>query len=119
MSLERIVAEKKRKEAAKRAGWGFFGKPEEELDENQKRIKELEKTNDEQTEEMKKLKSDMVRLRSTYNEEAYVNKKKIERLEAENEEYENRICELEKELNATKAQFPDLLSGGSHEDRNE
>ena len=112
MSLAEIVEQKKKREAAKRAtGWALFGKagPEEELDENQKKIKELEKLNEEQTDELKKLKSELVRLRSTYNETTYLNKKKIEKLESENEALEKRIGELERELNGARAKSPDLL----------
>ena len=110
MLLEKVVADRQQKKSKKSGSW-LFGKagPEEELTEDQKRIKELEVINADQDEEIKKLKSDLVRLRSTHNEESYVNRKKIEKLEAANKDYERKTAELEQEL-AESRDFPDLLA---------
>ena len=73
-----------------------------DLDENQRRIKELEELNEKQEEEIKQLKSEFVRAKSAYNETIYVNKKKIEELTQENAAYAAKIASLEIELESTK-----------------
>jgi chromosome segregation ATPase len=52
----------------------------------------------EREEEISKVKSEMVRLRSTYNDTIYTNKKRIEQLESENLEYAAKQKEMELEL---------------------
>ena len=99
MLLEKALA--KRKQNEKKSTWGFFAKSdEEELTEDQKKIKELEAANEDQEEEIKKLKSELVRLRSTYNETMYVSKKKIEQLETEKEQLAEKNTEMELKLEA-------------------
>ena len=98
MLLQAAVAGRKKKECSEKQGWRFLLKTtesEDEQDEKLKRLKELEDENKTQAEEIKNLKSEMVRLRSTYNETSYMAKKRIERLSDENEAYATRIAQLE------------------------
>jgi len=108
--LLQAVAERQRKSSSSSAGgqqrsWRrFLSKGEvegeeyveEDLDENQRRIKDLEATKVFQDEEIRQLKSELVRLRSSYNEAMYMSKKKIERLMEENEAYAEKTKALEK-----------------------
>ena len=48
--------------------------------------------------ELKQLRSDFVRAKSTYNETVYMNKKQIEELTQENSAYAAKIASLEIEL---------------------
>ena len=102
--LEQAVANRQKKTPEQKgtSRWlsGFYRgqEEEEELDENQKRIKELEAVKADQEQEIQKLKSELVRMRSTYNETIYTNKKKIEQLETENEAYALKTTALETEL---------------------
>lgn len=102
MLLEQAVAYRRSKTGvANKKGWfsGLGINDEEELTEDQKRIKELEAINTDQNEEIQKLKSELVRLRSSYNEATYTTKKKIERLEHENEAYSLKVSALEQASN--------------------
>jgi hypothetical protein len=96
--LLKAVANRKPEDPKK--GWFAFTKTEsdDEMDEDQKRFKGLEMKNAAQEEEIKKLKSELVRSRSTYNEQIYVSKKQIERLDQENQAYASKILSLEKSL---------------------
>jgi chromosome segregation ATPase len=100
MLLQQAVADRMMKKA-KPQSWRKFlkaGDEDESLDDNQKRIKELEAQNAEQEEEIKSLKSELVRLRSSYNEAAYVSKKKIDHLTEENEAYAQKVKSMEELL---------------------
>jgi len=122
MLLQAAVAARQNKSAASAAdaakgSWrnvisGFVMPPEEEeeLDESQKRIKELEALNDAKEEEIKKLKSETVRLSSGYKEVMYVNKKKIERLTSENEAHAGKIAALERQLAEARGETPVVAS---------
>jgi chromosome segregation ATPase len=119
MHLQQAVAARQSKSAAAdSSGWrstisGFMKtSEEEELDENQKRIKELEAMNAGKEEEIRKLKSETVRLSSGYKEIMYVNKKKIEQLGSENEAYAIKTAVLERQLAEARGEIP---SGGSNE----
>jgi len=96
MLLEKALANSKKKSEANKKAWSLFGKgePDEELSEDQKRIKELESANADQAEEILKLKSELVKLRTSHNETVYMNKKKIEKLEADNESLLKRNAEF-------------------------
>jgi hypothetical protein len=118
MHLQQAVAARQSKSAAADStGWrsaiSGFMKEEEELDENQKRIKELEALNDAKEEEIKKLKSETVRLSSGYKEIMYVNKKKIERLESENEDHALKTAALERQLAEARGEIPSVGSNES------
>jgi len=109
MLLQAAVAGRKKKEGADKQGWRFLLKTtesEDEQDEKLKRLKELEDENKTQAEEIKNLKSEMVRLRSTYNETSYMAKKKIERLTDENEAYATRIAQLEEIIRGSSGFSP-------------
>jgi chromosome segregation ATPase len=120
MHLQQAVAARQSKSAAADStGWrsaisGFMKTgEEEELDENQKRIKELEALNDAKEEEIKRLKSETVRLSSGYKEIMYVNKKKIERLESENEDHALKTAALERQLAEGRGEIPSVGSNES------
>jgi hypothetical protein len=120
MHLQQAVAARQSKSAAAdSAGWrsaisGFMKtSEEEELDENQKRIKELEAMNDDKEEEIRKLKSETVRLSSGYKEIMYVNKKKIEQLGSENEAYALKTAALERQLAEARGEIPSVGSNES------
>ncbi len=97
LMLQQALERKKKSEDARRNGstvrWPFGGQAEE-LTEDQKRIKELEEINGNQAEEIKQLKSELVRLKSAYNEAMYINSKRIEQLQKQNADYEDRTHEL-------------------------
>jgi chromosome segregation ATPase len=117
MHLQQAVAARQSKTAAAdSSGWrsaisGFM--KEEELDENQKRIKELEAMNTDKEEEIRKLKSETVRLSSGYKEILYVNKKKIEQLGSENEAYALKTAALEFQLAEARGEIPSVGSNES------
>lgn len=99
MLLQQAVADRMKK--AKPTSWRKFLKPgdeDESLDDNQKRIRELEARKAEQEEEIKSLKSDLVRLRSSFNEASYVSKKKIDQLTDDNEAYAQKVKSLQELL---------------------
>ena len=102
--LEEAVARRKSKTGVAKKSWfaGLVGE-EEELTEDQKKIRELENVNAEQLREINSLKSEVVRLRSTYNETMYTSKKRIETLETENEAHLLKVQALEDAL--TKAEL--------------
>lgn len=116
--LQQAVAARQSKDAAAadaKGSWrntisGFIKAPEEEeeLDENQKRIKELEALNDAKDEEIKKLKSETVRLSSGYKEVMYMNKKKIEGLTSENEAYAIKTGALGRQLAEVRGETPSV-----------
>lgn len=98
--LEKALEKSKKKINTKagRSGW-FFGKSDsEELTPDQKKIRELESTNADQAEEILKLKSEIVRLRSSYNETNYVNKKRLEHLQTENKMLQEESQDLQNRL---------------------
>lgn len=98
--LQQAVADQQKK--AQQSSWRRFlnkgSDDEDDTTSSGKRLKELETLNDEQAEEIKKLKSELVRLRSSHNEAAYLSKKTIERLTEENEVYVERVKALEEKL---------------------
>lgn len=120
MMLQKAVADLKAKEAAKGGSWGSViqrvrgnGDAEEELSADQKRIRELETVNADQENEISKVKSEMVRMRSTYNDTMYTNKKRIEQLEQENQEYAAKQQAMELELAELKKSLASVPKSGS------
>jgi chromosome segregation ATPase len=100
MLLQQAVSDRMKK-SLQSTSWRKFlkaGDDEESLDDNQKRIKELEAKNAEQEQQLQSLRSEMVRLRSSFSEAAYVNKKKIDQLTDENAAYEQKVKSLEEML---------------------
>lgn len=61
-------------------------------------VEELQKTNSEKDDTIANLRSEIVRLNSSYKEEAYLNKKKIETLTTENIAYQTQVKALEFEF---------------------
>jgi chromosome segregation ATPase len=116
MMLQKAVADRKAKDASK-AGWGSviqqFRNGSNETDEAQsddrKKIQELERDNADKDEELAKTKSEVVRMRSSYNDTLYMNKKRIEELENENEECFAKLRAMEAELGALR-----LARGDQH-----
>jgi hypothetical protein len=108
MMLQKAVADRQRKQqaAAKGSGWGQVislvrnsnNENEEDISEEQRRIKDLETMNADQEREIEKLKSEIVRMRATYNDTMYMNKKRIEQLEMENDQFAAKQKALELEL---------------------
>ena len=101
--LRRAMANKKPAQENAKGGWFGFGvarsaSEDGDLDESQQKIKELEAENAKHEEEIKQLKSDLVRSRSAYNETIYMNKKQIEELTHANSAYAAKIATLEQEL---------------------
>jgi chromosome segregation ATPase len=120
MHLQMAVAARQSKTAAvDSSGWrgaisGFMKtSEEEELDENQKRIKELEALNADKEDQIMKLKSETVRLSSGYKEIMYVNKKKIEQLTSENEAYVLKTAALVRQLAEARGEVPSTVSNES------
>lgn len=74
-----------------------------EVGDRDKRVKELHEENQAQSEEIKNLKSELVRLRSAHNDALYMSKKKIEQLEEENKQRVERIHSLEEQLHEGSA----------------
>ncbi|GAX11062.1 hypothetical protein FisN_24Lh001 [Fistulifera solaris] len=97
LMLQQALERKKKSEDARRNAsamrWPFGGQAEE-LTEDQRRIKDLEEINGNQAEEIKQLKSELVRLKSAYNEAMYINSKRIEQLQKQNADYEDKTHEL-------------------------
>ena len=117
MMLEAAMAERQRKSEKEhgKGVWGLlFNKSEEEdgLDENQKRIRELEAIKDAQAEEIHKIKSDYVKLTTAARNENYQYKKKISDLEGENEAYKCKVELLLRRL----AQYEGNYGGGRGEE---
>lgn len=108
MMLQKAVADRQRKQqaAARGSGWGQVislvrnsnNENEEDISEEQRRIKDLETMNADQEREIEKLKSEIVRMRATYNDTMYMNKKRIEQLEMENDQFAAKQKALELEL---------------------
>jgi chromosome segregation ATPase len=121
LMLQKAVADRKAKDAAAKGSglWGSVrrvqGDAEDELTADQKRIKELEVINADQEDEIKKTKSEMVKLRSTYNDTMYTNKKRIEQLEQEKSMHEAKQQALECELQSLRKEIANLqeMSSGS------
>lgn len=126
MMLQKAVADRKAREAAKTGSWSSVlqrvrtaaanGEGEEELSADEKRIKELETINADQENEIGAVKSEMVKLRSTYNDTLYINKKRIGQLEEENGIYaaKQQAMEMElAELRRALASCPDVGSGAT------
>lgn len=126
LMLQAAVANQQRKQAESAKGsWGGVfrissgGDSDESLTPEQKRIKELETMNLDYEEDVKKLKSELVRLRSTFNDTMYTNKKKVEQLEIENQQLGSKIEMMEKELapfrrSGSDSMYPDLISASSN-----
>lgn len=107
LMLQQALERKKKLDDSKRSSSNLrwpFGGPAEELTEEQKRIKEIEEINSNQEEEIKQLKSELVRLKSAYNEAMYINGKRIEQLQKQNTEYEERTHQLLVELGKKEPQ---------------
>jgi len=106
MLLQQAVADRQRKSTTTqqkswRSRFLMSGSADEEdsnSDDYQKEVKELQARNEAQEEEIKMLKSELVRLRSKYNEDSYMNKKRIERLTEENEAFAEKAAALQIQL---------------------
>merc|ERR1712151_390581 len=110
MFLQEAIARQKKATANSDAlntssGWqtisSFFNngmKEEEELDDNEKRIKELEQIKAAQEEEIKALKSEMLHMKTSFRDESYLCKKQMKQLITENEAYRQKTESLTKEL---------------------
>lgn len=127
--LQAAVANQQRKQAeAAKSSWGGViagfrrgngSEADENLTNEEQRIRELEAINGDQEEEIKKLKSELVRLRSTHNDALYTNKKKVEKLQNENRSISLKVQALEVELEHIRrsdANFPDLVLSSSNSD---
>ena len=126
LMLQKAVADRKAKEAAAKGSgiWNSViqrvqtaGGPSEaddkELTTEQRRIKELETINADQNDEINKQKSEMVKLKATYNDTLYNNKKRIESLEDEKEMYAAKHQAMEFELNELRRELDRLREGSS------
>jgi chromosome segregation ATPase len=120
LMLQKAVADRKAKDAAAKGSgiWGSVrrvqtGDADDELTADQKRIKELEVINADQEDEIKKTKSEMVKLRSTYNDTMYTNKKRIEQLEHEKSLYEAKQQAMEFELQELRREIATLQESSS------
>lgn len=104
MMLQKAVADRKAKE--NNGSWGLMqrvrGDGKSSLSPEAQRIKELEELLASQSEELLQMKSEMVRMKTSYNDTLYKNKKRIEELE-------NQCSEQGNETD-NKASFPDLLA---------
>ncbi|GKY93190.1 hypothetical protein MPSEU_000286800 [Mayamaea pseudoterrestris] len=103
MLLEQAVAKQRDPAKLGAANWRKFlaGAPSEDgsdSGEKDKRLRELQEENQARSDEIKALKSELVKLRSSYNEAMYVHKKKIESLEEENNQHVDKIASLEHQL---------------------
>lgn len=107
--LQKAVADRKAKDSSK-PGWGSViqqfrngsGESDDAQTDDRRRIQELERENADKEEELTKAKSEVVRMRSSYNDTLYVNKKRIEELEKQNEEYVKKLRAMEAELGALR-----------------
>ena len=127
LMLQKAVADRKAKEAATKGSgiWnsviqrvqtaGVPSEVDDDLTTEQRRIKELETINTDQSDEINKQKSEMVKLKATYNDTLYNNKKKIESLEQEKEMYIAKQQAMEFELNELRREIEQLrdCSSGS------
>ena len=103
MLLEQAVAKQRDPSKQGNANWrkflaGAASEDGSEMGDKEKRMKELQEENQAQGEEIKSLKSELVKLRSSYNEAMYMNKKKIETLDEENKLHLEKIASLEVQL---------------------
>lgn len=107
MMLSKAVADRKAKEG--NASWGLMqrvrGEGKDAVSPEVQRIKELEALLATQEEELMQTKSDMVRMKTSYNDTLYKNKKHIEDLEKENQKFVEQFGSLPLD----EAKFPDLL----------
>lgn len=127
-ALRLAMEKKKAKESANPGNsWGLIsqlrgGKSEDsdDLSDDQKKIKTLERTNAEQAADLEKAKSDLVQLLSTHRDTKYTNEKRIEQLVEENKAYaaKQRAMELElaslRQAVSQRTPAPDLVPGSSH-----
>jgi hypothetical protein len=127
LMLQKAVADRKAKEAAAKCGgiWNSvkqrvqtggasnLDSDDKEISAEQKRIKELELINADQEDEINKTKSEMVKLRSTYNDTIYNNKKHIEQLMHEKEMYEAKQQAMEFEMKELRKEIENLQNEGS------
>ena len=72
----------------------------EQINERDEQIREMDITLKENEEECKKLRSDMVKMSSTYKNEDYLKRKQIAKLKQENAEYALKLRALEKAFKA-------------------
>ena len=126
LMLQKAVADRKAKEAATK-GSGLWNSviqrvqtagstsevDDKELTTEQRRIQELETINADQSDEINKQKSEMVKLKSTYNDTLYNNKKKIESLEEEREMYRAKQQAMQFELNDLRRELDQLRESSS------
>ena len=126
LMLQKAVADRKAKEAAIK-GSGIWNSviqrvqtagstsdvDDKELTTEQRRIKELETINADQIDEINKQKSEMVKLKATYNDTLYNNKKKIESLEDEKEMFAAKQQAMEFELNELRRELDQLRESSS------
>mmetsp|Transcript_20189 Transcript_20189/g.43604 ORF Transcript_20189/g.43604 Transcript_20189/m.43604 type:complete len:587 (-) Transcript_20189:223-1983(-) len=102
-ALRSAVAKRQQAGDNKSSWFGFGGgdgaKSDDATDdEKAEQIRDLMSLSQQQETEIKTLKSDLVQLRTTSNENNYKNKKVMERLEHENETYAQRVAELEQRI---------------------
>eukprot|EP00537_Pseudo-nitzschia_pungens_P007919 CAMPEP_0172377554 /NCGR_PEP_ID=MMETSP1060-20121228/68966_1 /TAXON_ID=37318 /ORGANISM="Pseudo-nitzschia pungens, Strain cf. cingulata" /LENGTH=989 /DNA_ID=CAMNT_0013105247 /DNA_START=210 /DNA_END=3179 /DNA_ORIENTATION=+ len=76
----------------------LFGQGSENEDENQGQVEKLEAENSMKETEIKKLKSEMVKIQTTFKEEAYSKVQEYEKLQKKKEELEQSNANLLKEL---------------------
>mmetsp|Transcript_17297 Transcript_17297/g.39783 ORF Transcript_17297/g.39783 Transcript_17297/m.39783 type:complete len:968 (-) Transcript_17297:704-3607(-) len=76
----------------------LFGQGSENEDENQGQVEKLEAENSMKETEIKKLKSEMVKIQTTFKEEAYSKAQEYEKLQKKKEELEQSNANLLKEL---------------------
>ena len=103
MLLEQAVARQRDPSKQGGASWrkflaGAASEDGSEMGDKEKRMKELQEENQAQSEEIKSLKSELVKLRSSYNEAMYMHKKKIETLDEEKKQHVEKIASLEMQL---------------------
>jgi len=126
-ALRLAMAKKEAKNSNSGSGgsWGLISQlrkgnseDQEDATEEQKRIKELERDNEDQATELKKAKSDLVQLMSTHRETKYTNEKRIEQLMEQNNAYAAKQKAMELEIAALRQAMseraPDLTSDSSH-----
>jgi chromosome segregation ATPase len=125
LMLQKAVADRKAKDAATKGSgiWnsviqrvqtaGSTEVDDKELTTEQRRIKELETINADQNDEINKQKSEMVKLKATYNDTLYNNKKKIESLEDDKEMYMAKQQAMEFELNELRRELDQLRESSS------
>jgi chromosome segregation ATPase len=77
---------------------GLFNKASEDGDESDSRVQELEQENTKQLATIKNLRSEMVKVQTTFKEEAYGNQQKMQNLQKEREAIELKNTNLMKEL---------------------